>query len=79
MTYILDVKNPFGKITVSNYLEIWCSIVKIKLSILYMWQLSISVFVFFVTKIVQVFFSFIPENYAAYVHVGWAKILSSEM
>lgn len=33
MTYILDVKNPLGKITVSDYLKIWGSIVKIKLNI----------------------------------------------
>ena len=45
MTYILDVKNPLGKITVSDYLKIWGSIVKIKLSI-YTRDNSVSPFLF---------------------------------
>lgn len=62
MTYILDVKNPLGKITVSDYLKIWGSIVKMKLSILYMWQLSVSVFVLFLAKIVQLLLFFSTEE-----------------
>lgn len=59
MTYILDVENPFGKIAVSDYLEIWCSVIN---QIFYTCDSSVSLFLFSFYKIVQGFLFCFPQR-----------------